>query len=877
MKNHSYRAVLIWVVIIAALINIYPTVGWMLSDDDAKEAKITAWDTEDQERAKTKHGMIDSALFNVKRWSQFDVSRVITLGLDLQGGIHMVISVDHENLDAEKLEEYKKNEWDPADIQAQVQRTALEQIRRRVNDFEAKEPIIQALGADQIQIQLPGEKDLDRARDLITKAAVLDFHLVAGFDESKQIFRDIEKAFPGELSAFVVEGEYGLFPLRVPVDNYDQVAAILKKVHDKEGLLPEDKFLKFSQKPKEYEKQFYKIYILDVEPLVSGEGLVESGALPDDERPPYWQITFRMNAAAGAEMGKATSENLERAMAILLDNVVVSAPTIQGRITTNGQITGSFEDIEARDLSIALNSGSMAVKPHEEFTRVVGPTLGAESIRQGVTSAVVGIMIVGLFMMVYYMAAGIISVLVLVLNAVLIIAAMAYFDMTLTLPGIAGLILTIGMAVDANVLIYERIREELNLGHSLLSSIENGFSRASVTILDANVTTLIAAVVLFQFGTGPIEGFAVTLSIGVCSSVFTALVVSRALLDFVVAKKLISEMKMLHIIKAGGTKIPFMQGRQVAAIASILFIVVGMSIFTIRGKENLGVDFTQGTNITLHLTAENDIPAHDLRAALEAADFDNPQVQTLGDETASVKNQFTIRVRDITTSEELEANESLITVAERIKTACAPLSQKVTIEDEQTVGPAVGKQLSKDAVKAMLFALIFIVIYLTLRFELRFAVGAVVALSHDVLVTLGVFALLGKQIDMNVVAALLTIIGYSLNDTIVVYDRIREDMTLYRGKGYKFLDILDLALNSTLSRTLLTSLTTLFVVVVLFIFGGRVIQDFAFALILGVLVGTYSSIFIASPVVYAWQRFQGRHVLPTDTGKNGKGKAAANA
>ncbi len=909
MQKHPYRALLIWVIIVIALVNIYPTVGWMLLSysDGAQEERLEKWTAEDDARAAEKPGPISDFFFALKRWSQFDRDKVINLGLDLQGGIHMVMRLDYHDLDPETLQQYRDDGFSDAELQAQVQETVLQQVRRRVNDFEAKEPIIQTLGDDKIQIQLPGEKDIERARRLITMAAVLNFHIVAGMDETVVAFNDIKKAFPEQFTPFINRPAPDEPFFSVRSEHYDRVKRILKKAYEQD-VIPEGKRIAFSQPPKPFdEQQEYILYLVDDEPIASGDGLQSSYALPDDSNPPYWQILFSFNATAGDQFGQVTEANMGRPMAIVVDDVVISAPTIRGRITTSGQITGSFEGAEARDLAIALNSGSMKVPVHEEFTRVVGPTLGAEAVRAGVVSALTGIALVGVFMLFYYMGAGIIALAALALNAIFIVAAMAYFDMTLTLPGIAGLILTIGMAVDANVLIFERIREELNLGHSLLSSIESGFARATVTILDANVTTLIAAAVLMQFGTGPIEGFAVTLSIGVISSVFTALVISRALMDFAVGRGLIKELKMLsviHLIKfllksiglgsmAGekDTKIPFLQARFVSTVLSVILIAAGLTIFGLRGKENLGVDFTQGTNLILSLDAETEIPAGDVRAALVSKGFVSPVVQKMDALETEQSNQFIIRVSEVSdvalapreapgaeeAAEEAAGEEpAVVTVSDRIKLACARLTASgavdgVGILDEETVGPAVGKQLSLDAMKALLFALVFIVVYLWLRFELRFAVAAVIALVHDILITIGVFALLQKQLTMPIVAALLTIIGYSLNDTIVVFDRIREDMGVYRGKGYKFIDILNMSINSTLSRTLLTSVTTLFVVGVLFTFGGRALGDFALALILGVIVGTYSSIFIASPVVYVWQRLQGRHVEPTDTGA-GKGK-----
>ena len=510
----------------------------------------------------------------------------------------------------------------------------------------------------------------------------------------------------------------------------------------------------------------------------------------------------------------------------------------------------------------------------------MGATLGADSVRSGVVSALVGILLVGLFMLVYYHVSGIVALVGLALNAIFVVAAMSYFDMTLTLPGIAGLILTIGMAVDANVLIFERIREELRLGHSLASSVDSGFSRATITILDANVTTLIAAAVLMQFGTGPIEGFAITLSVGVCASVFTALIVTRAIFDFLVARGFVKKLTMFSAIP-DETKIPFLSARFIAVAASLVVIVIGLVVFGARGKDMYGVDFTEGTNITLHIDTDTDIAVGDVRTALLDAGFKGPQVQEASRGGFS-ENRFLIRVSgDDDSSEtpvegESEAvhreNIEVKTVSSRIEDALLPLagSGKIVPDLVETVGPAVGKQLRTDAIACILWSFVFISIYIIFRFDWRFATGAFLALAHDVLITVGILALLGRHISMNVVAAVLTIIGYSLNDTIVVFDRIREDVANYRGKGLKYIEILNFAINQTLSRTLLTSLTTLFVVVVLFLFGGDAINDFALSLIIGVVVGTYSSIFVASAAVY-WMRREVR----TDTAKAGAKASAA--
>lgn len=865
MSKHLYRTLLIWAVVVGALVYVYPTVGWMLLSEEAREARLEKWQQEDDELARRRTSYTEELLVAVKRWAQFDRDKVINLGLDLQGGIHMVIGFDINELPAETLQTYRDADFSDAQIEREIQQMVLQQITRRINDFEAKEPIIQVLGNNQIQVQLPGEKDVQRAKNLITKTAQMNFHIVVGPDEARPVFEKIRDAFPEEFLAYVKTSSLRPDVLSVAQENYERIRRVLERAREG-GIIPEDKLVAFSQRPKPYDPvQDYQLYVIDRAPIASGAGLTSANAIQDQSNPPYWQILFSFSSAAAADFARATGENIGKPMAIVLDGVVVSAPTIRDRIAGgSGQISGSFEAEEAVDLSIALSSGSMVVPVREEFTRTVSASLGRETVRSGVIASLVGIALVALFMIAYYMGAGVIAFICLALNAILVIGAMAYLGMTLTLPGIAGLILTVGMAVDANVLIYERIREELKLGHTLMASVDNGFRRATITILDANITTLIAAGVLMQFGTGPIEGFAVTLSIGVCASVFTALVVARALFDFALDRKIFTKLTMLNAVP-DNIALPFLSLRKIAYAVSLAVILIGMGMFFVRGMDNFGVDFQQGTNLVLRIDNEAQVPVSEVRANLAAGGFNNPVVQETGSEDGDDNNVFIVRVGDVTRTavaseggEDGTAEPAFLTVAERIQGSLANLTasgaaDSVIVEDEQTVGPAVGAQLRLDALNAIFWALVFIVIYLWIRFELRFAAGAVAALIHDLLVAVGLFSLLGRQISMPVIAALLTIIGYSLNDTIVVFDRVREDMQLHRGKGIKFIDILNGAINATLSRTLLTSLTTLFVVVVLYLFGGDAINDFALVLTIGVVVGTYSSIFVASALVYLLQ------------------------
>jgi SecD/SecF fusion protein len=862
MKNHRYRSLLILASIILSLLIIYPTIGWMLKSPEARAEATARFKAEDEQRALNEHGYWDNLAFKVKRWAECHPDQVITLGLDLQGGIQMVVSLDWTELPQETIDELRKDPNTDSDeeIAVLVQETVFQQLVNRINEFEAKEPIIQKLGDRQIQVQLPGEKDVDRAMRLIQQVANLDFNIVAGQDETVRVLTRLKQAYPEKFTAFIERPAPGE-PVWVKAENYENVEGMIAEANSRSDVVPEDKMLAFSRKPKPGDLQRYSLYVLDRTPIHTGEGLTSASAGPDPQNPAQWAISFTLQGEGAAKFGEATEANLKRNMAIVLDGQVVSAPTIQGRIDFNGQITGNFDAEEAKDLAIALNSGSILVKPHEDSTEIVSATLGADSVKSGVTSALWGLLLVGIFVVIYYMIPGGVALLGLAMNAVYVLAAMAYFDMTLTLPGIAGLILTIGMAVDANVLIFERIREELKLGHTIKSAVDTGFNKAASAILDSNITTFIAALVLFQFGTGAIEGFAITLSIGVCASVFTALVVCRAVFDLMVEKRTVKTLKMLNAIP-DNVSIPFMGIRRYCGVTSAILVIAGISFFGFKLEtgEVLGVDFTQGTNLRVNFHQDSQVDIAGIRTALNDAGFAGPTVQQVISQDGTATNTFQVRVGDVDPEEQADSNAP--TVADRLRTAMSPLvggdASKVDFESVKTVGPAVGAQLKSDAIWAIVWSLVFISIYLGYRFHMNYAAGAMIALIHDVCITLGLFALLGRQINLPVVAAILTIIGYSLNDTIVVFDRIREDVDVLKGRGKKLMDIIDIAINSTLSRTLLTSLTTLFVCFTLFLFGGEAIEDFALALIIGIVVGTYSSIFVASPVVLVWDNYFGR-------------------
>lgn len=884
MKNNLYRTIVIVLVLIFTGIYIYPTVGWMLLSEQQRQARLEAWKQEDS--VYHAPNLWRDITKGVRRWAEFDVDKVVTLGLDLQGGVHMVLGFDLT--DEQKAQGYNKKA---------IQDLLLQKIRRRIAEFEAKEPVIQALGDDQIQIQLPGEKDIDRATRLVKQTALLTFHLAAGPEETIRVMNEIssDPRFEERFTPFLLRPRVaGVF--RIPVDKIDQIRSVVEEINKTKGLLPEGKKFFISQPPNPWDPQEYELYLLDAEPEMTGDGLTRAIHTEDPNHPPYYMISFSFDSESASKFGELTGNNVGRSLAIVLDGVVVSAPRIDSRISSHGQITGNFSFEQARDLRIALNSGSMPVPVKEEYMGVVGASLGTDSIRKGLYSSIFALIAIMGFMLFYYRFGGLVANIALLLNGLIMLAAFAYFRLTLTLPGIAGFVLTMGMAVDANVLIFERVREEVRNGKSLLSAVELGYKRATVTILDANITTLIAALVLLQFGTGPVQGFGVALAIGIFTSVFTALVVTKAVFDFMVSRKRLNKLTMMSLLKPD-TSIPFIEWRNKAFIISGIVIIAGIVAFFGRGYENnFGVDFSSGSSIVVRLDTPQRIPIADVRRQLTGAGFTDAVVQEFGEGATLAKNQFSIRVTEELKQEgeAVEAGEETPpaqgTVRDRLRTALAPLTQadnadNVVIERAEVVGPAIGSQLRNDAIKAVIYALIFMIAYMWFRYSLIFGLTAVVALFHDSLIGIGMLALWGGHIDMTVVAAVLTIVGYSVNDTVVIFDRIREDMRLYGGRGWSYAKIMDQAINHTLSRTILTSGLTFVAVLMLFLFGGHVLHDFAFYLMVGIVVGTYSSIFVASALAYVWQTWWKRRQTAVNTAKakggsknrrsNGKGKEAA--
>ncbi|MFH1594232.1 MAG: protein translocase subunit SecD [Candidatus Omnitrophota bacterium] len=693
----------------------------------------------------------------------------VNLGLDLQGGMHLVLLVDTSKLPPEEAKDAPDR--------------ALEIIRNRIDQFGVLEPSIQRQGVDRIVIQLPGITDRERAIKLVKSSAHLEFRLVSDDPEL------LKKALAGE-----------------DVPGYEL----------KEQKLRDDKT---------------DSLLVAKESSLGGDTLVDATTEFSQSafNQPYVSINF--NSEGGAAFSEITGANVGKRLAIVLDDTVYSAPVIREKIPSGrAQISGNFSVQEANDLAIVLRAGALPAPVDIIEERTVGPALGKDSIERGLKAILAGGVAVLLFMAFYYLMTGLIADFALLLNMILITGALSYFGATLTLPGIAGLVLTIGMSVDANVLIFERIREESQLGKTIRAAIKSGFQRAFLTIMDANLTTLITALILFQFGTGPVRGFATVLSIGILSSMFTALIVTRLALDLLTSGgNKIKELKMLQFVK--NTKVNFIGIRKVAYLISVLLIIIGMFTFAKRKERNYGIDFTGG--VLQQYKFEKAIPLEDLRFKLGQIGSGDIPIQQFAD-----KREFLLRTQDD------NSQAVMVKFRESFK------DNDFDVMRIERVGPSIGKDLRGKAIKAVIFAMIGICAYVSFRFEFRFAIAAIVALFHDVLISLGAIAITQRELSIPVIAALLTIVGYSINDTIVVFDRIREDRKLMRKASYS--QIINASINQTLSRTLLTSLTTLIVVLALYLFGGEVINDFAFVMLIGIISGTYSSIFIASPILIDW-------------------------
>ena len=568
------------------------------------------------------------------------------------------------------------------------------------------------------------------------------------------------------------------------------------------------------------------------------------------------EVTMAMNAEGARIWARLTRDNIGRAIAIVLDDYVYSAPRVNQEITGGrSQITGDFSISEAQDLANVLRSGALPAPARIIQEAIVGPSLGQEAIRAGLSSFLIAFLVVLLYMIIYYSRkAGVVADIALIVNMFFILGVLASLGATLTLPGIAGIVLTIGMSVDANVLIFERIREEVRAGKGLRLAVSDGYKNAYSAIIDANVTTLLTGIILYIFGTGPIQGFATTLVIGICTSLFSAIFITRLIfLWFLDRNKTLSFATKLTEGAFKNVHVKFIEKRKFFYAVSGVLILIGIGSLFARGLSQ-GIDFTGGRTYIVRF--EENVSTLDIQNSLFDVFGEGTSVITFGGEN-QVRVSTNYRIDEI----EPEVDEE---VEQLLYQGLLPfLGEGVSFErfmsdyrqSSEKVGPAVARDIKIQAVYAIVFALVIMFLYIFIRFKnWQFGLGAVAAVGHDVMIVLGIFSLFhgimpfSLEIDQAFIAAILTVVGYSINDTVVVFDRIREYFKLYPKRERS--NVYNLALNSTLSRTFSTSLSTFFVLLAIFLFGGEVIRGFIFALLIGVVVGTYSSLFIATPVVF---------------------------
>jgi len=691
----------------------------------------------------------------------FPLNKKINLGLDLKGGMYVLLKGDTTGLESNKIRNATE--------------AAIEKIRTRIDDFGVKETSISLVGDNLILVQIPGIINTEIVNKL-KEVGKLEFKLV---EEDKE---KINKAIDGE----VPEG-------------YE-----LLEFHG-------DKFL------------LYK------EPSLVGSDLAESFIGLDSIGMPSVKIQFTKEGTK--KFAKVTEENVGKRLAIVLDGKIKSAPLIKEAILSGqAEITGEFTMDDARLLSSILNSGALPIPLSVEEERSVGPLLGSDSIKRGLNSIILGIFLVVVFMLFYYFFGGIVAFICLVLDLIFILMGLKILNATLTLPGIAGIILTLGMAVDANVLIYERIREELKSKKPLLVAIKNGFDYSKSAIYDSNITTIIAAVFLFYFGTGPIRGFATTLILGNIVSIFTAIWVGKTILSLFLNMGL-AKFPMLEFFKS--KNIDFISLRVFCFILSIVLIIFGMFNFYSKQEYIYGVDFKGGQVLEYKINPAVEIEK--IRNILKNNGITKVEIQDFKDVEGGVI---------------IKSRESIEEKADKILKENFEVVEKLKVT---TIGPSVGKILKEKATLAVIFSILGILFYVGFRFKhFDFGLAGVIALLHDALIALGFVSIFNYEVNMLTITALLTIIGYSINDTIVIYDRVRELSKKFSKLSLK--DLINNAVNSTLSRTVITSFTTIMVVVAMYFLGGEALKGFSFCLLVGFISGVYSTIFIACPLVLLFRK-----------------------
>ena len=715
----------------------------------------------------------------------------INLGLDLKGGTSYLLKLDLSKIDAPR--------------RASTLRQAIDVYGKRMNRFGVTEPTIQAVGEDRILVQMPGLKEDDRqsARRTLERTAYLEFRMV----------------------------------------HPDNQRLLIEEQNDPASFQPPPGYEKLIEQRKDESGRQIACFVKRRAEL-SGSHVKSAYVQADNIGRPI--VAFQLDSEGGAIFAKVTRAHIHEQLAIVLDGELRSAPVINSEIPGGqGVIEGTFSQVEAQELASVLENPLQApVKIVEE--RGVDPSLGKDSINSGIKAALIGAVAVIVFMAAYYLLAGMVANAALVMNILITVGVLALFKFTLTLPGIAGIVLSIGMAVDTNVLIYERVREELAANKPLRGAIAAAYTRAFRVIFDAHLTAILTAFILIFLGSGPVKGFGVTLAIGLIANLFSGVFGTRAVFDWMVSKGWLKSVNMLHVFRRL-PHINFLGVWKIAFAISWLIILAGMVSFVQRGGLDVGrgavygIDFKGGDTATLGFVQR--VNVDDIRRSLEEEKKDVKEAYIQYEHALGGGSEvLALKLPEGRTEEVVKHLQDKFPEA------------KFKVLGTERVGAIVGNELLQRALVAMGVSLLMIMVYIAFRFgEFSYGLGALISLIHDVLMTVGLFCLSGRSFSMPVVAAVLTLIGYSINDTIVVYDRIRENKRLTGGK-LTYFDLINRSVNETLSRTILTAGTVFLCAVSLYAFGGRVLNDFAFCFVVGVLTGTYSSIYIASPCVLWYHR-----------------------
>ncbi len=719
-------------------------------------------------------------------------------GLDIEGGVAFVLQVDDTNLEGDDLT--RKGQLEDV----------LTVMDSRINGLGVTEPTIRIMGSNSIEVQMPGVslKDNPEAIEELSRPAKLEFRLV-----HRDLRPSSAKPLPSEIPA-----------------GYE----VLVMETERNGKLVEEPMF--------------------VKRRAEAKGNIIDRAYPAMEDANRFSVSMEFTSEGAKVFERITTDILEgdrrtgtkQPLAIVLDGRLMSAPHIQSVIKERGSITGNFTRREAIELANALNN-PLAVGLKRTSLNEVGPSLASEARDRSLVAALIGTAATVVFMIWVYWGMGIIAVASVAVNILILVGVLASFGATMTLPGVAALVLTIGMAVDSNILVFERMREETLAGKKLWTSLQLGYEKAFSTIVDANITTLISAIILWEFGTGPVKGFGITLAVGIFTTLFCALVLSRALLELAVKYNVIRKSLTRSVI-SNDLNIKFLDYAKKAFIVSWIVVILGVAAIIYRGDKTLSIDFTGGDVVTLSFNPDKKISVGDITALSESTSETG-----IGEIQAAYQTDLASKDEKLVLQVESEKGERVFNMlVEKFPEA------NLKLDAQQSVGASVSSEITRDAAVAVLLSLIAMLMYIALRFEFSYGIGAVVAVAHDVLVTIGLYVILGMwgvgsgQFSSPMIAAILMVMGYSINDKIVVFDRIREELLMKPTLTLR--EVINLSINRTLTRTLLTSMSTFFATIALFIFATGIVVDFSLVFMLGIIVGTFSSIFIASPVFYWWNK-----------------------